>query len=127
MKKYNIGDKVVTAEGVVGELRDVLYSAARNTNLILIKPADGAKQFTRAEDEVELYTEPANYSAEITYERENVIRATIYKDTAEGKVEISRGYGRMQDIEDMAASFAQAAAFATKVAYRKIVDGEAAE
>lgn len=127
MTKYRIGDKVVTVEGIVGEIRDVLYSAARNTNLILIKPADGAKQFTRAEDEVELYEEPAKYSAEITYERENVIRATIYKETSSGKVEVSRGYGRMQDIEDMAASFAQAAAFATKVAYRKIVDGEAAE
>ena len=127
MTKYRIGDKVVTVEGIVGEIRDVLYSSARNTNLILIKPADGAKQFTRADDEVELYEDPAKYSAEITYERENVIRATIYKETSSGKVEVSSGYGRMYENDDMAASFAQAAAFATKVAYRKIVDGEAAE
>lgn len=127
MTKYRIGDKVVTADGVVGEIRDVLYSSARNTNLILIKPADGAKQFTRAEDEVEHYEEPAKYSAEITYERENVIRAKIYKEIEEGKVEVSSGYGLMQDIEDMAERFAQAAAFAMKVAYLKIKDGEAAE
>lgn len=127
MTKYKIGDKVITTDGVVGEIRDVLYSAARNTNLILIKPADGAKQFTRAEDEVELYEEPAKYSAEITYERENVIRATIYRETASGKVEVSSGYGRMQDVDDMAESFAQAAAFAMRVAYLKIHDGEAAE
>lgn len=127
MTRYKIGDKVITADGVVGEIRDVLYSSARNTNLILIKPADGAKQFTRAEDEVEHYEEPAKYSAEITYEHETLIRATIYKEIAEGKVEVSRGYGRMADIEDMAASFAQAAGFAMKVAYRKIIDGEGAE
>ena len=125
--RYSIGDKVVSVKGIVGEIRDVLYSAARNTNLILIKPADGSKQFTRTEDEVELYAKPAKYSAEITYEREDLVRATIYRETSSEKVEVSRGYGRMADIEDMAESFAQAAAFAMKVAYRKILDGEAAE
>lgn len=127
MKKYNIGEKMVTTDGVVGEIRDVLYSAARNTNLILIKPEGGGKVFTREESEVDHYESPVKYSAEITYERDNVIRAKIYKEIAEGKVEISSGYGLMQDIEDMAERFAQAAAFAMKVAYLKIKDGEAAE
>lgn len=127
MTKHRIGDKVVTSDGVVGEIRDVLYSSARNTNLILIKPEDGGKVFTREESEVEPYESPVKYSAEITYERENVIRAKIYKEIAEGKVEIASGYGLMQDIDGMAERFAQAAAFAMKVAYLKIHDGETTE
>lgn len=125
MERYNIGDKVITVEGVVGEIRDVLYSSARNTNLILIKPEDGSKVFTREEREVELYEEPARYSAEIEYKSDYVVTATVYKVTSNGKTAISVGNGKL--FSDSATDFAQAAGFALKVAYLKLKDGEGAE
>ena len=125
MKKYNIGDKVTTAEGVIGEIRDVLYSSARNTNLILIKPEDVGKVFTREECEVELYNAPVKYSAEIEYKNDYVVTARVYRVTDSGKEEIAEGNGKL--FSDSATDFAQAASFALKVAYLKLKDGEGAE
>ena len=125
MTNYGIGDKVITAEGIVGEIRDVLYSSARNTNLILIKPEDGSKVITREEREVELYEEPAKYTAEIEYKSDYVVTATVYKVTSNGKTAISVGNGKLRG--DTAEDFAQAAGFALKVAYLKLKDGRTDE
>lgn len=125
MTKYRIGDKVVTTDGVVGEIRDVLYSSARNTNLILIKPEDGGKVFTREESEVEPYESPVKYSAEIEYKNNYVVTALVYRVTASGKEEIAEGNGKL--FSDSATDFAQAAGFVLKIAYLKLKDGEGAE
>ena len=125
MTRYKIGDKVVTTDGVVGEIRDVLYSAARNTNLILIKPEDGGKVFTREESEVELYNAPVKYSAEIEYHTESIVVARVYRVNDSGKKEISCGYGKVYSSTDY--DFAQAASFALKIAYLKLKEGKEAE
>ena len=113
--------KIETA-GETGVVADKMYSEATDQHLFSVK-LDG-NDFVSAhfysEEDLELYSEAVQYSAEAEI-LENIVIATIYEVRDGEKIEVTKGHGHI--FHDGAIGIVQATSYAFKKAYEKINGG----
>lgn len=112
MSKFKIGDGVrVPRLNKTGVVTDVMFSEASRVFMYFIKPDDGGRSFTRAEEDLESSETQVEYVVETTI-ADGVVVGVIYEVVDGRKNEVSRGHGHI--IHEGALGIAQACSYAYK-------------